>query len=117
MRRRSATQHGSEDDEFNPKQLPPLTLDKGRAPVSLLSTTDRTALIECLKHGALQKHKGFWHGSPGCKPISGNTVANLSRDGLLAVTKYDRYGSARLTERGKWFARALIAPEINEVIE
>ena len=110
MKRRAATQHGSEDDAPIPKQRLPLGLNELRASVPLLSTTDRWALIECFKNGALQKHKGFWHGSPDGKPISGNTVANLGRDGLMAVTKNNRVGSARLTERGEWFARMLIPP-------
>jgi hypothetical protein len=105
MRRRTATQLGNEGDVSDPMLLPPL---RGQAPVARLSATDRMALIECLRNNALQKNNGFWHGSPGCKPISGNTVANLGRDGLMTVTKNHEYGSARLTERGQWFARTLI---------
>jgi hypothetical protein len=103
MKLESATNLDLDEDVSD--KLSPLTLSEARALVSLLSTTDRMALIECLKNAALQKREGFWHGSPGCKPISGNTIANLSRDGLLAVSKNHRYGSARLTERGKWFAQ------------
>lgn len=65
-------------------------------------------MIECYNHGGLQKYKGHWYGSLDGKPISGNTVANLGRDGLFAVTKDNRAGSASLTERGQRIARMLI---------
>jgi hypothetical protein len=41
------------------------------------------------------------------KPISGATVADLGRDGLLALTALGRSKSAQLTQRGSWFARTL----------
>jgi hypothetical protein len=36
------------------------------------------------------------------------TTADLARDGMLMVTTNHRFGSARLTERGNWFARTLL---------
>ena len=45
---------------------------------------------------------------PEGDPIHGNTVASLCRDGLFVATKSKQSGSARLTERGEWFVRALI---------
>ena len=54
--------------------------------------------------------KCAWHGQPGGKPINGNTVASLGRDGLLAVVKNNQGGFAQLTERGAWFARTLVSP-------
>jgi hypothetical protein len=36
------------------------------------------------------------------------TTADLARDGMLTVTTNHRTGSARLTERGNWFARTLL---------
>jgi hypothetical protein len=36
------------------------------------------------------------------------TTADLARDGMLTVTTNHRFGSARLTERGNWFARTLL---------
>ena len=36
------------------------------------------------------------------------TAADLARDGMLTVTTNHRIGSARLTERGNWFARTLL---------
>jgi hypothetical protein len=105
MKRRTATQLGNEGDVPDPRPLQPF---KGQAPVARLSATDRRALIECLRNSVLRKISGFWHGSAGCKPISGNTVANLGRDGLMTVTKTLDHGSAKLTERGQWFAQTLI---------
>ena len=113
---RPRPQHGPEGDVPNLNQLPSRTGNERRAPISGLSPTDRTALIECCNNSVLYKQKGVWLGSSGGKPISGNTVANLGRDGLMTVTKNNQLGSARLTERGKWFARTLIAPESDEVI-
>jgi ABC-type uncharacterized transport system substrate-binding protein len=52
--------------------------------------------------------KGRWYGSLDGKSISGNTVASLGRDGLFAVNKDDRVGSATLTERGQRIAKMLI---------
>src|SRR3954453_682922 len=102
---RRTAQSGSVPDALSPEQP---QLDVAWALVSALSTTDRAALIECLKGGGLQKREGFWHGSPGGKPISGNTVANLGRGGLLAVTKKARHGSAALTEHGERVVRTLM---------
>ena len=65
-------------------------------------------MIECFNHGGLQKYKGRWYGSLDGVPISGNTVANLGRDGLLVITKDQQAGSASLTERGERVARMLI---------
>ena len=42
------------------------------------------------------------------KPISGSTIADLARDGMLALTTINRLASAQLTERGKWFAWTLL---------
>jgi hypothetical protein len=75
------------------------------------------ALIECCNNCGLYKQNGVWLGSSGGKPISGNTVANFGRDGLMTVTKNNQSGSARLTERGEWFARTLISPKGDEVVE
>ena len=90
-------------------RLPPLlSPNKGRAPINILSPAKRTGLIECFNNNGLHKQKGFWRGSPVGKPVSGSTVADLSRDGMLAVTTNRQRGSAQLTERGNWFARTLI---------
>jgi hypothetical protein len=82
-----------------------------RAPISLLSPAKRTALIQSFNNNGLYKQKGCWHGSSDSKPISGSTVADLRRDGMLRVTTNRQCGSAQLTERGSWFARTLIEAE------
>ena len=92
--------------------LPLLARNEQRAPISLLSPAKRTALIQSFdNNNGLYKQKGCWHGSSDSKPISGSTVADLRRDGMLTVTTSQQRGSAQLTERGNWFARTLIEAE------
>jgi hypothetical protein len=79
-----------------------------RAPIAILSPAKRNALVACFNAGGLHKRDGAWHGPPGGKPVSGMTTADLARDGMLTVTTNHRIGSARLTERGNWFARTLL---------
>jgi hypothetical protein len=98
---------GRNEGATAPKRQVPIRRDE-RDAMSQLSATSRGAIVECFNHGNLQKYKGSWYGSLEGKPISGNTVASLGRDGLLAVIKDDRAGSANLTERGQRIARMLI---------
>ena len=86
----------------------PASQDEPRAPIAILSPAKRNALVACFNAGGLQKKDGAWHGLPGGKPVSGMTTADLARDGMLTVTTNHRFGSARLTERGNWFARTLL---------
>jgi hypothetical protein len=79
-----------------------------RALVAILSTAKRNALVACFNGSGLRKKDGAWHGPPDGKPVSGVTVADLARDGMLTLTTDHRLGSARLTERGNWFARTLL---------
>ncbi len=79
-----------------------------RAQVAGLSPAKRHALTTCFHAGALTKRKGAWHGGPDSKPVSGVTVADLARDGLLSLLIEPRTGTARLTERGILFARTLL---------
>ena len=72
-----------------------------------LSLAKRTALIECLNNNGLVRQKGCWRGSSESRPISGMTVADLSRDGLLTIAADRRGGLAQLTDRGDWCARTL----------
>ena len=89
--------------------LAPLVMaNKPGAPVAVLSPTKRTAVIECFNNNGLHKRNGCWCGAPEGKRISGVTVADLARDGIFFVVKNLRHSSARLTERGQWFARTLI---------
>ena len=82
---------------------------EGQAPIAELSLSKRHALVSCFNAGGLNKKDGAWHGPQGGKPISGITTADLARDGTLTLTVQHRNGSARLTERGDWFARTLLS--------
>jgi len=90
--------------------LPPplLAVDEPRARIDVLSPAKRNALVACFKANELRKKDGAWHGSPDGKPVSGMTIADLARDGMLTVTTNNRLGSAQLTKRGSWFARTLL---------
>src|SRR5712675_1122970 len=93
-----------------------LTPDERRAPIGALSPAKRAALMACLNGGSLHRRDGAWSPpSPHVcdKPISGVTVADLGRDGLLNLATLDSKATARLTERGNWFARTA-ATEIAE---
>jgi hypothetical protein len=79
-----------------------------RALIAILSTAKRNALVACFNASGLHKKDGAWHGPADGKPVSGVTVADLARDGMFTVTTEHRLGSARLTERGNWFARTLL---------
>jgi len=92
------------------------TSDERRAPTAILSSAKRAALIACLNGGSLHKRCGVWTApcaSTGEKPISGVTVADLGRDGMLTLTMLRGTASARLTARGDWFART-VATELAE---
>jgi hypothetical protein len=88
---------------------PLLAYRDARAPIDILSPAKRAALIACLNgDGVLHKRDGTW--SPSSvgtleTRISGVTVADLSRDGMLIVTVIGKSAAARLTARGAWFAR------------
>src|SRR3984893_18199143 len=83
------------------------------APIAILSPAKRTALIACLKGGgSLHKRYGVWVSEAAGtddKPVSGMTVADLSRDGMLTITMLGKSASAQLTTRGSWFARTAAA--------
>jgi hypothetical protein len=64
-----------------------------------------------LNGGILQKLRGVWtapSASARDKPISGVTVADLGRDGMLTLSLLQGNASARLTARGNWFARTVV---------
>jgi hypothetical protein len=87
--------------------MPLLGPDELRAPIAILSSKKRAALVACLSGGGtLRKHDGVWIAAsarPGDKPIAGVTVADLGREGMLTLTVLGE--SAQLTNRGSWFAR------------
>jgi hypothetical protein len=62
----------------------------------------------CANPSGLRKKAGAWHGGENAKPISGVTVADLARDGMLTLIWEHRPCSAQLTERGIWFAQTLL---------
>jgi hypothetical protein len=81
-----------------------------RAQIAVLSPAKRSALITCLNGGGtLHKRCGMWVSeSKGTeRPISGMTVADLGRDGMLTLTVVGKSASAQLTTRGSWFARTV----------
>jgi hypothetical protein len=80
-----------------------------RAAIAALSPIKCAALVICLQGGGvLYKRSGVW--SPTAagelnERISGNSVADLARDGFLTITATGKHASARLTPRGEWLAR------------
>jgi hypothetical protein len=97
-----------QDTDPEPLPLLPLAPSEPRALIAILSAAKRNALVACFNGSGLHKKDGAWHGLPDGKPVSGVTVADLARDGMLTLTTDHRLGSARLTERGNWFARTLL---------
>jgi hypothetical protein len=69
-----------------------------------LSPAKQAALMNCLTNNGLHKVAGAWQGRSGTR-ISGLTVADLARDGMLDVNK--PLGLAQLTEKGLRQAQAL----------
>ena len=60
----------------------------------------------------MHKRYGVWvseAAGTGDKPVSGMTVADLSRDGMFTLTVLGKSASAQLTTRGSWFARTAAA--------
>ena len=88
-----------------------LAPDESRAPIAGLSPAKRAALIACFNSGSLHKRDGAWRASSASthdKPVSGVTVADLGRDGMLMLSILQGSASARLTTRGSWFARTAV---------
>jgi hypothetical protein len=66
-----------------------LAPNEPKAPISILTPAKRAALIACLNSGTLEKQRGVWaapYPGPCDKRISGITVADLGRDGMLSLT-------------------------------
>ena len=104
----NAVEPASRSELISPSPVVLLAPGEPRAPIAILSPAKRNALVACFNAGGLLKRDGAWHGPPGGKSVSGMTTADLARDGMLTVTTNHRIGSARLTERGNWFARTLL---------
>jgi len=105
----NAVEHASRGEKICPSSVSVLAPGERHAPIAELSPSKKSALVACFNAGGLNKKDGAWHGVLGGKPISGITTADLARDGMLTVTTKHRNGSARLTERGSWFARTLLS--------
>jgi hypothetical protein len=89
---------------------PLLDANEPRAPIAILTPAQRKALVVCLEAGMIRRHAGAWVPATcsGSEPrISGITVADLARDGLLIIEASGKSRSARLTMRGSWFARTV----------
>ena len=90
-----------------------LSPNEPKAPIAILTRAKRAALIACLNGGGtLYKRRGVWVPSPAGSSdqrISGITVADLGRDGMLTLSILGRRASAHLTPRGSWFARTAAA--------
>jgi len=74
-------------------------------------SSKRAALIACVNGGSLHRRRGVWtapSAGVGDRPISGATVADLGRDGMLTLSVLQGSAYARLTARGSWFARTLV---------
>jgi hypothetical protein len=109
MNRDQAEHPISRSEPISRASVPHLALEEARAPTENLSPTKRAALIACVKgDGTLHKSRGVWK-SPfagNCdKPIFGVTVADLCREGMMAVIASGKNAVAQLTIRGSWFAR------------
>ena len=89
-----------------------LAPDERRAPIAILSPAKWAALVACLNGGGtLHKRRGVWTApsASACdKPVSGVTVADLGRDGMLTLSMLHGSASARFTTRGNWFARTAV---------
>jgi hypothetical protein len=95
----------------------PLLPRPPRALVGILSPAKRNALIACFNASGLTKKNGAWHGLPDGQRTSGVTIADLARDGMLTLTTDRQATSARLTERGNWFARTLLFDEGTDIAQ
>ena len=99
------------DTETPLKLIEPLDPSEPRAPTNILSKAKRSALITCLRAGSLHKERGAWIplcATAGNERISGITVADLRRHGMMTLTALGRHASARLMARGIWFARTAL---------
>ena len=78
-------------------RLSPGVLGEGDRIYANLSAAKQNALLTCLTNNGLQKRTGKWGAATGAL-ISGTTIADLGRDGLLAINS--KRNSASLTHRG-----------------
>ena len=89
------------------RALPQAPIER-QGSIAILTPAKRSALIACFRAGELHKENGAWHGPSTGAPLSGITIANLARDGLLTVTTNRRLRSAHLTVHGNKVALTLL---------
>jgi hypothetical protein len=111
--RRSSPYHTSElAYPSEPSSAAPLLQpmsDERHAPHSVVREAGR--LDRLRERGSLHRRRGVWtapSAGVGDRPISGATVADLGRDGMLTLSVLQGSAYARLTARGSWFARTLV---------
>jgi hypothetical protein len=94
---------------YRPLSAPLLESKEQRAPIAILTPAQCKALLVCLGAGALFRSRGAWgaEGDTRGQRISGITIADLGRDGMLTIDVSGKYKSARLTPKGSWFARTI----------
>jgi hypothetical protein len=102
---------GSQDDRGSPRSKT-LGRNDPQAAILSLSPVKRGALVACVEaDGALYKRYGAWstHATgPLGRKISGNTVADLIRDGMLTLNVIGKDATARLTPQGERIARGTL---------
>jgi hypothetical protein len=85
--------------------FPPSPPADRRVSVEKLSLSKRKALVACLaSDGMLYRCNGAWASSEASDLIFGITVADLIRDGLLALATTDKRAPVQLTQLGKLYA-------------
>jgi hypothetical protein len=101
------------NDLHQPVAAPKLQEKESRAPIAMLSPAQCKALLICLKAGSLFRSCGAWIGAriSSDQRISGITVADLAREGLLLIETSGKKKTAYLTAKGSWFARTAASSE------
>jgi hypothetical protein len=107
-------------DKTNLGTTPPRTVMRARAlaEAATLSAAKCVALTACINgDGTLYKRFGAWSPLPNGpieEKISGVTVKDLVRDGILKLFVVGTYATARLTEYGEQIARSLPVHRLND---
>jgi len=104
--------HASSQDNRGSPRSKTLGLNDPQVAILSLSPMKRAVLVACVEaDGALYKRYGAWSthatGPLGTK-ISGNTVADLIRDGMLIRDVIGKDVTARLTPQGERIARSTL---------
>src|SRR6516225_12234214 len=77
------------NERTSPLVLHPLAPDEPRAPVSILTLAQRTALVTCLNGGRLYKQQGVW--TPACPGnLTSSSACRLASCGRLWRRRWRR---------------------------